>query len=76
MKPMLLYQQFNYKAMLSVHQQAYKRLDLQHRDISAGNILIDEDGNGLLIDWQFAKAVGKDPHRPRGEMVRRAVRNS
>ncbi|KAI0292950.1 hypothetical protein B0F90DRAFT_1835920 [Multifurca ochricompacta] len=30
-----------------------------HRDVSAGNILIGEDGRGILIDWDLSKRVTK-----------------
>lgn len=42
----------------SAHEQAYTKCHLLHRDISAGNILINEtNGNGMLIDWEFAKPM-------------------
>jgi serine/threonine protein kinase len=28
-----------------------------HRDVSADNIMFDREGNGVLIDWDLAKAV-------------------
>jgi serine/threonine protein kinase len=40
------------------HKEAY-RADVIHRDISPGNILITEDGHGLLIDWDLCKRVSK-----------------
>ncbi|KAI0318610.1 hypothetical protein OF83DRAFT_1027765, partial [Amylostereum chailletii] len=36
------------------HAKAYTELGLLHGDISAGNILITDDGGGLLIDWHLA----------------------
>ncbi|KAI0314331.1 hypothetical protein OF83DRAFT_1248003 [Amylostereum chailletii] len=36
------------------HAKAYTELGLLHGDISAGNILITDDGGGLLIDWDLA----------------------
>ncbi|EJD36483.1 hypothetical protein AURDEDRAFT_74152 [Auricularia subglabra TFB-10046 SS5] len=41
------------KGALRAHRDA-TRLRVTHRDISAGNIIIDENG-GLLIDWELAK---------------------
>ncbi|KIL56172.1 hypothetical protein M378DRAFT_89732 [Amanita muscaria Koide BX008] len=37
------------------HQQAIDDACILHRDISAGNILITREGNGLLGDWDMAK---------------------
>jgi serine/threonine protein kinase len=28
-----------------------------HRDLSPGNIIIDSNGNGLLIDWDLSKPL-------------------
>src|SRR5215472_7734105 len=40
------------------HWLAYSRAGILHRDISAGNILIDADGrHGLLIDWEYCKKL-------------------
>ncbi|KAI0317284.1 hypothetical protein OF83DRAFT_1058907, partial [Amylostereum chailletii] len=36
---------------LECHWLAYNDARTLHRDISANNIMIDEDGNGMLIDW-------------------------
>ena len=33
-----------------------------HRDISISNIMLDEDGNGVVNDWDHA--VPLDPERP------------
>ena len=35
------------------HSAAYEVAKILHRDISGGNILIDKDGNGMLIDWDM-----------------------
>ncbi|KAG6875245.1 hypothetical protein C0993_010163, partial [Termitomyces sp. T159_Od127] len=43
--------------------QAYKKCDYVHRDISGRNILIDENGRGVLNDWDLAKH--KDPGESR-----------
>lgn len=39
------------------HGKAFELLKLLHRDISFGNIVLTNDGNGWLIDWEFAKRV-------------------
>ncbi len=31
-----------------------------HRDVSIGNILIDETGHGRLVDLEYAKRMGDD----------------
>ncbi|KAI0311259.1 hypothetical protein OF83DRAFT_1177768 [Amylostereum chailletii] len=40
---------------LPAHGQAYTLLKILHRDISAGNIIITDDGRGLLIDWDLCR---------------------
>jgi RIO-like serine/threonine protein kinase len=37
------------------HKDAYAA-GILHRDISAGNIVIDSAGKGWLIDWDMSKA--------------------
>ncbi|KAI6116466.1 hypothetical protein F5141DRAFT_1213058 [Pisolithus sp. B1] len=39
---------------MTAHWQAYKRARILHRDVSVDNIRIDEDGNGVMIDWELA----------------------
>ncbi|KAI0318710.1 kinase-like domain-containing protein [Amylostereum chailletii] len=39
---------------VEAHAKTYKGLNILHGDISVGNILIDDDGHGLLIDWNLA----------------------
>ncbi|KAF8066957.1 hypothetical protein FPV67DRAFT_1670421 [Lyophyllum atratum] len=39
----------------TAHQQSYERCSIIHRDISAYNILITDDGEGILNDWDLAK---------------------
>ncbi|ESK82291.1 other 1 protein kinase [Moniliophthora roreri MCA 2997] len=41
---------------LQAHTEAYRK-GILHRDISIGNILISENGGGLLIDWEFSKPI-------------------
>ncbi|KZV72410.1 hypothetical protein PENSPDRAFT_363030 [Peniophora sp. CONT] len=38
---------------VQAHTSAYE-VGVIHRDISQGNILIDKDGRGMLIDWEMA----------------------
>ncbi|EEB94797.1 hypothetical protein MPER_06333, partial [Moniliophthora perniciosa FA553] len=38
---------------VQAHQDAYERASILHRDISVGNILITDNGGGLLIDWDL-----------------------
>ncbi|KAI0319060.1 hypothetical protein OF83DRAFT_1112345 [Amylostereum chailletii] len=40
---------------VEAHALAFALLKILHRDISAGNILITEDGRGLLIDWDLCR---------------------
>ncbi|KAI9444193.1 hypothetical protein H4582DRAFT_1069617 [Lactarius indigo] len=42
------------------HTQAYERVGILHRDVSAGNILITKEGSGILIDWDLSKKVVRD----------------
>ena len=37
----------------SAHGAAHRDAKVLHRDISGGNILIDKDGRGVLIDWDM-----------------------
>ena len=48
------------------HSAAYEVAKILHRDVSGGNILIDKDGNGMLIDWDMCKRTDskKKPRRP------------
>ncbi|KAI3610128.1 hypothetical protein WG66_007403 [Moniliophthora roreri] len=40
---------------LQAHQDAFEKARILHRDISNGNILITNEGKGLLIDWEFSE---------------------
>lgn len=42
---------------LLAHEEAYKKARIVHRDISAGNIMIDKNGDGLLIDWDLSRSL-------------------
>jgi RIO-like serine/threonine protein kinase len=39
------------------HTAAYNKARILHRDVSAGNILITDQGGGILIDWDLSKKV-------------------
>jgi serine/threonine protein kinase len=43
------------------HKDAFLICSILHRDISAGNILLSFEGDGILIDWEMARKV-KDIH--------------
>ena len=42
---------------LTAHTLAYEKARILHRDVSAGNILITDNGSGILIDWDLSKKV-------------------
>jgi RIO-like serine/threonine protein kinase len=46
--------------MVMAHTDAYNKTQILHRDVSAGNILITEEGKGILIDWDLSKKVKDD----------------
>ena len=37
----------------------YEKAGLLHRDVSANNIVIREDGRGMLIDWDMCRPVAE-----------------
>jgi serine/threonine protein kinase len=39
------------------HWAAYKLCGILHRDVSGRNVMMTEDGQGILNDWDFAKRV-------------------
>ncbi|KIM39244.1 hypothetical protein M413DRAFT_48285, partial [Hebeloma cylindrosporum] len=43
------------------HDAAYFDAKILHRDISVGNILIDKDGDGFLIDWDLCIRISDNP---------------
>src|SRR6266478_5029459 len=58
----------------SAHQQAHDQAQILHRDISAGNIMISDTGEGLLIDWDSAKHL--DDIEKGGSQPERTVRRT
>ncbi|KAF8553341.1 hypothetical protein OG21DRAFT_1254751 [Imleria badia] len=42
---------------LKAHSHAFTSAKILHRDISAGNIILTDEGSGLLIDWELAKLM-------------------
>ncbi|KAF9465123.1 hypothetical protein BDZ94DRAFT_1189655 [Collybia nuda] len=39
------------------HKEAYEKCSILHRDISAKNVMMKENGSGFLNDWDLAKRV-------------------
>ncbi|KAF8553900.1 hypothetical protein OG21DRAFT_1509533 [Imleria badia] len=48
---------------LQAHSHAFKFAKILHRDISVGNIILTNEGKGLLIDWELAKKVNEGGSR-------------
>jgi len=46
--------------LVTAHTVAYEKAQILHRDVSAGNILITDNGSGILIDWDLSKKVTPD----------------
>jgi thiamine kinase-like enzyme len=55
------------------HTAAYNKARILHRDVSAGNILITDEGGGILIDWELSKKV-KEYADPKPRQHSRTVR--
>ncbi|KAF4563161.1 hypothetical protein EYR40_007126 [Pleurotus pulmonarius] len=47
------------------HKQAYEKCGILHRDVSGGNILILDNNEGLLNDWDLARKEAEDDGGPR-----------
>ena len=56
--------------MLVAHADAYNKARILHRDISARNILISDNGTGILIDWDLSKKVEDNPDARPGRYSR------
>ncbi|CAA7269062.1 unnamed protein product [Cyclocybe aegerita] len=39
------------------HQDAYLNCSILHRDVSGNNVLMSDDGEGILNDWDLAKRI-------------------
>ena len=44
----------------TAHQHAYFDAGILHRNISVGNILITDEGKGLLINWDLCLNLNND----------------
>ena len=42
------------------HDDAFFEADSLHRDISVGNVIILNNGTGLLIDWDLCKIMNPE----------------
>ncbi|KAG2746623.1 hypothetical protein P692DRAFT_20679435, partial [Suillus brevipes Sb2] len=40
---------------LEAHEEAYHKAGILHRDVSVGNLIVTDDGEGLLIDWDLCR---------------------
>ncbi|KZV69778.1 hypothetical protein PENSPDRAFT_608208 [Peniophora sp. CONT] len=63
-RPLLRFRSFKHLCELlleaiQAHSVAYEKAKILHRDVSTGNILIDEDGHALLIDWDLCMDITK-----------------
>jgi len=47
------------------HTAAYFDAHILHRDISVGDILITDEGGGLLIDWDLSVVVDDSEQQDR-----------
>jgi Fungal protein kinase len=47
------------------HKDAYEKCNILHRDVSAKNVMMTDDGCGILNDWDLAKRCSKDATRVR-----------
>ncbi|KAG2115711.1 hypothetical protein BD769DRAFT_1363258 [Suillus cothurnatus] len=43
---------------LEAHEVAYHKAGILHRDVSVGNLIVTDDGEGLLIDWDLCRKRG------------------
>jgi serine/threonine protein kinase len=39
----------------AAHEDAYHKAGILHRDVSVGNLIVTDDGEGLLIDWDLCR---------------------
>lgn len=45
---------FTLTSVVAAHHMAYEAANILHRDISSGNIMIGDTGEGYLIDWELS----------------------
>ena len=55
------------------HWHAFRCAHVLHRDISVGNIIVTEEGKGLLIDWEMAKMMDDVGSRRPDRTVRHSL---
>ncbi|KIJ59739.1 hypothetical protein HYDPIDRAFT_100234 [Hydnomerulius pinastri MD-312] len=41
---------------VEAHWQIYEQAKILHRDISAGNIMLADEGRGVLVDWDLSNS--------------------
>ncbi|CAA7269066.1 unnamed protein product [Cyclocybe aegerita] len=46
------------------HQDAYLNCSILHRDVSGNNVLMSDDGEGILNDWDLAKRIPTEISNP------------
>ena len=46
------------------HRWVHDSANILHWDISPGNIMITEGGQGLLVDWDLSKVLGNASEGP------------
>lgn len=47
------------------HQDAYEKCGILHRDVSGNNVMMKDDGRGILNDWDQARRVADMASGPR-----------
>ncbi|CAA7269074.1 unnamed protein product [Cyclocybe aegerita] len=58
---------------LIAHQDAYEICGIFHRDVSGNNVMMDDEENGCLNDWDLAKRIQSHPSRPKAAAENGAV---
>ncbi|KAK7044110.1 hypothetical protein VNI00_007827 [Paramarasmius palmivorus] len=43
--------------VIQAHKEAYEKARILHRDISPGNMIVTDGGEGLLIDWELSRPL-------------------
>ena len=54
-----LYTSGTLRCFRKAHSHAFEVGKVLHCDISVGNIILTDEGRGLLIDWELAKNVAE-----------------